>query len=185
MEKIRNSEKLTLLDLVHIAMFTALIAVCSQICVPTPVPFTLQTLAVFLAGGLLGCKRGILSVAVYILLGIVGVPVFAEFKGGLGVLLGMTGGYIIGFLFTACAVGLMCDKLGRKLWVLIVSMSIGLLGCYTFGTVWFVVVYTRQVEPIGFITALMTCVVPYLLFDGAKIAVSAILVNRLDKIIKL
>ena len=166
-------------------MFTSLIVVCSQICVPTPVPFTLQTLAVFLAGGLLGWKRGTLSVAIYILLGIAGVPVFAEFSGGLRVLLGMTGGYIIGFLFTAAAVGFMCEKLGRKLWVLGVSMMIGLAGCYLFGTVWFMLVYTQKVEPIGFISALGTCVVPYLLFDIAKIAVAALVVNRLDKIIKL
>ncbi len=185
MEKTKRRVNQTLLDLMYTAMFTALITVCSQICVPTPVPFTLQTLAIFIAGGLLGWKRGTLSVAVYILLGIVGVPVFAEFSGGFRVLLGMTGGYIIGFLFTAFAVGLMCDKLGRKLWVLIVAMSIGLLGCYAFGTVWFMIVYTRQVEPIGIAAALMTCVVPYLLFDAVKIAAAAVLVNRLDKIIKL
>lgn len=184
-EKTKRRANQTLLDLMYTAMFTALITVCSQIYVPTPVPFTLQTLGVFLAGGLLGWKRGTLSVAVYILLGIVGVPVFAEFSGGLSVLLGMTGGYIVGFLFTAFAVGLICEKFGKKLWILIISMTIGLLGCYAFGTVWFMIVYTRQVEPIGIAAALMTCVVPYLLFDAAKIAVSAILVNRLDKIIKL
>ena len=166
-------------------MFTALIAVCSQIYVPTPVPFTLQTLAVFIAGGLLGWKRGVLCVAVYILLGMVGVPVFAEFSGGLRVLFGMTGGYIIGFIFTALIVGLMCDKLGKKLWVLAVSMTAGLAVCYLFGTLWFMFVYSRQVEPIGFVAALGTCVVPYLLFDAAKIIVAAILVNRLDKIIRL
>ncbi len=185
MEKTKKYAKLTILDLTYTAMFTSLIVVCSQICVPTPVPFTLQTLAVFLAGGLLGWKRGTLSVAIYILLGIAGVPVFAEFSGGLRVLLGMTGGYIIGFLFTAAAVGFMCEKLGRKLWVLGVSMIIGLAGCYLFGTVWFMLVYTQKVEPIGFISALGTCVVPYLLFDIAKIAVAALVVNRLDKIIKL
>ena len=185
MEKSKKRIGSNLLDMMYIAMFTALIAVCSQICVPTPVPFTLQTLAVFIAGGLLGWKRGVLSVAVYILLGIIGVPVFAEFSSGLSALLGMSGGYIIGFLFTAFAVGLMCEKFGKKLWVLIVSMTVGLLGCYAFGTVWFMIVYTRQVEPIGLAAALMTCVVPYLLFDAVKIAVSAILVNRLDKIIKL
>ena len=185
MEKTKKHAKLTILDLTYTAMFTSLIVVCSQICIPTPVPFTLQTLAVFLAGGLLGWKRGTLSVTVYILLGIAGVPVFAEFSGGLRVLLGITGGYIIGFLFTAAAVGFMCEKLGKKLWVLGVSMAVGLAGCYLFGTVWFIVVYTQKVEPIGFISALGTCVVPYLLFDAAKIAAAALLVNRLDKIIKL
>ena len=185
MEKTRKRTDRSLKDLVYVSMFTALIAVCSQIYVPTPVPFTLQTLAVFIAGGLLGWKRGVLCVAVYILLGMAGVPVFAEFSGGLRVLFGMTGGYIIGFLFTALIVGLMCDKLGRKLWVLVVSMILGLAVCYLFGTVWFMVVYTQKVEPIGFVSALGTCVVPYLLFDAAKIGAAAVLVNRLDKIVKL
>ena len=99
-------------------------------------------------------------------------------------LFGMTGGYIIGFLFTALIVGFMCDKLGRKLWVLIVSMILGLAVCYLFGTVWFMVVYTQKVEPIGFVSALGICVVPYLLFDAAKIGAAAVLVNRLDKIVK-
>jgi len=79
----------------------------------------------------------------------------------------------------------MCEKLGRKLWVLIFSMIIGILGCYAFGTVWFMVIYSRQVEPIGFTAALMMCVVPYLLFDAVKIAAAAVVVNRLDKIIRL
>ncbi len=174
-----------LTDMIYIAVCAALIAVCAQISVPTPVPFTLQTLGVFVAGGLLGAKRGTLSVIVYILLGMIGIPVFANFSGGIGALFGMTGGYIIGFIFTALIVGLMCDKLGKKLWVLAVSMTAGLAVCYLFGTLWFMFVYSRQVEPIGFVAALGTCVVPYLLFDAAKIIVAAILVNRLDKIIRL
>ncbi len=174
-----------LLDMVYISVFTAIIAVCSQIYIPTTIPFTLQTLAVFTAGGILGCKRGTLSVIVYLLLGIIGVPVFAEFSSGLGVLFGMTGGYIIGFIFTSLIVGFMCDKLGKKLWVLAVSMILGLAVCYAFGTVWFMIVYTRTVEPIDMIGALSLCVFPYLLFDLAKIAVATVLVNRLDKIIKI
>ena len=138
-----------------------------------------------MAGGLLGWKRGTLSVLVYILLGMVGIPVFANFSGGLSALIGMTGGYIIGFIFTTLIVGFMCDKLGKKLWVLVVSMILGLAVCYAFGTVWFIIVYTQQVEQIGLIVALSKCVFPYLLFDAAKIVVATILVNRLDKIIKL
>lgn len=174
-----------LLDMIYISVFTAMIAVCSQIYIPTTIPFTLQTMAVFITGGILGCKRGTLSIIVYLLLGIIGVPVFAEFSSGLGVLFGMTGGYIIGFIFTSLIVGFMCDKLGKKLWVLVVSMILGLAVCYAFGTVWFMIVYTRTVEPIDIIGALSLCVFPYLLFDLAKIAVATVVVNRLDKLIKL
>ncbi len=174
------------LDIIYIAMFTAIITVCAQITIPTAIPFTLQTLGVFMAAGMLGTKRGTLSVLVYILLGVVGVPVFAGFSGGISALIGPTGGYIVGFVFTAIAVGLMCDKLGRKLWVLLVSMAAGLILCYAFGTAWFMVVYNSGNEsPIGLWAALGLCVVPYLLFDAAKIAVAAVLVNRVHKYVKL
>ena len=96
--KTQNSH---LQDIIYIGLFAALIAVCSQIQIPSAVPFTLQTFAVFLCTGLLGGKRGTISVLVYILLGIEGLPVFAGFKGGIVSLLGLTGGYIIGFVFTA------------------------------------------------------------------------------------
>ena len=88
-------------DIVFIGIFAALIAICSWISIPTTVPFTLQTMGVFTAVGLLGGKRGSLAVLVYILLGLVGLPVFAGFSGGVGVLFGTTGGYIIGFLASA------------------------------------------------------------------------------------
>ena len=88
-------------DLVYIAVFAVLMAVCSWISVPTAVPFTLQTFAVFMAVGVLGGRRGTMSVALYIILGAVGVPVFAGMTGGIGILTGTTGGYIVGFLFSA------------------------------------------------------------------------------------
>ena len=89
------------LDMVYIAVFAVLIAICSWISIPTVVPFTLQTFAIFLSIGILGGKRGTLAVLVYILLGLMGIPVFAGFSGGIGVLAGNTGGYIMGFLLSA------------------------------------------------------------------------------------
>ena len=79
-------------DLAYIAIFAVLIAICSWISIPATVPFTLQTFGVFIAAGVLGGKRGTLSVLVFILLGAVGIPVFANFSGGIGVLAGPTGG---------------------------------------------------------------------------------------------
>ena len=88
-------------DMVYIAVFAVVMAICSWISIPATVPFTLQTFGVFLAVGVLGGKRGTLSILVYILLGAVGVPVFAGFSGGIGSLFGNAGGYIIGFLMGA------------------------------------------------------------------------------------
>ena len=99
--------------------------------------------------------------------------------GGIASLLGVTGGYIIGFLFTAFVVGFAAEKYGRSLPVLIVSMALGVLVCYAFGTAWFLFVYARKTGPIGLGTALSWCVVPYLLPDAAKIVLAAVLTRRL------
>lgn len=169
-----------LLNVIYVAMFTAIIAVSAQISIPTAIPFTLQTLGVFVAGAMLGWKRSTLSVFIYILLAVVGVPVLANFSGGFDKVIGITGGYIIGFIFTAFIVGMITDKFGRKTGILIISMVAGLMVCYLFGTVWFCVISQTT-----FTKAIMLCVVPYLLFDALKIIVATVLVNRLDKIIKL
>lgn len=174
-----------LLNIIYVAMFAAIITICAQLQIPTAVPFTLQTLGVFAAGGLLGWKRGTLSVLIYVLLGLVGVPVFAGFKGGAAALFGLTGGYIIGFIFTAFITGLFADKFGRKLLPLAAGMALGLLVCYVFGTIWFIFVYNTTMSGISIGSALMLCVVPYLPFDALKILAATVLVNRLNKVVKL
>ena len=126
-------------DLVYIAVFAVVMAVCSWISIPAQVPFTLQTFGVFMAVGVLGGKRGTLAVLVYVLLGAVGVPVFAGFSGGIGALLGNAGGYIIGFIFSALVMWAIEHVFGRKPVVQIISMVVGLIVCYAFGTVWFYV----------------------------------------------
>ena len=174
-------------DLAYIALFAVLIAVCSWISIPTPwqISITLQCFAVFLAVGVLGGRRGTLAVLVYILLGAVGIPVFSGFRGGLGHLLGTTGGYIIGFLFTALVMWLMEALLGKKLWVLAVSMVLGLAVCYAFGTAWFMVVYARSSGAIGLGTALGWCVIPYIIPDVVKIVLALVLSRTLRKVLKL
>ena len=110
------SGKIKTLNLVYIAFFAVLIVICSWISIPTLVPFTLQTFAIYLTVLLLGWKRGLGAILVYILLGIVGVPVFSGFKAGLGVVAGPTGGYIIGFIFLALVMGAkMCIR--DSLWL--------------------------------------------------------------------
>lgn len=182
---IMNNNKLT--QTVFMGLFAALIAVCSQIQIPGAVPFTLQTFAVFLAVGLLGGKRGTVSVLIYILLGAIGLPVFAGFKGGIGALLGTTGGYIIGFIFSALVM-LAFEKISvkgkvKKMILLGISMVAGLIVCYAFGTAWFMTVYTNTKEPIGIATALSWCVIPFIIPDIIKIALALTLTSRLKRFI--
>ena len=171
-------------DLCYIALMAVLIAVCSWISIQTVVPFTLQTFAVFCALELLGGARGTMAVAVYLLLGAVGVPVFAGFTGGLGILLGTTGGYLLGFLLTGLVYWLF-ERLGRSLWLRVAALLIGLVLCYAFGTLWFVEVYSRANGPLSVMTALGWCVLPFLLPDGVKLALALLLSVRLRPLLKL
>ncbi|MBR1763771.1 MAG: biotin transporter BioY [Ruminococcus sp.] len=176
------------LELVYIAVFAALMAVCSWVSIPAPAPlapFTLQTFAVFATLLLLGGRRGFFSILVFILLGAVGAPVFAGFSGGFGVLLGTTGGYIIGFLFSAVVYILFEHFLGTKAWVKLAALVCGLLVCYAFGTVWFMVVYTRTTAAVGLGSALMWCVVPYLIPDAAKLVLAWTIALAVGKRVRL
>jgi len=180
-----TSTKMKTLDMAYIGLFAVVIAICSWISIPTVVPFTLQTFAVFLAVAVLGGKRGTLSVIVYVLLGAVGLPVFSGFKGGIGVLLNTTGGYIIGFIFSALLMWAFEKAFGKKTWALILSMVLALAVCYAFGTVWFMIVYAKNVGAVGLSAVLGWCVIPFIIPDLAKIALAFILSNRISKAVTL
>ena len=178
------NRKYTTLDLIYMAIGAALIVACSWITIPFIVPFTLQTFAVFTVVSLLGGRKGFLSILVYILLGAVGLPVFSGFKGGVGVLVGTTGGYIIGFLFIALIYQI-CEKIASdKLIFRIVFMVLGLLVCYAFGTAWFMFVYTRNTGAVELGTALGWCVLPFIIPDLIKLALALFVASRLAPVIK-
>lgn len=145
------------------ALFTAVIAICGMITVPAPIPVTLQTLGVFTATLFLGGKNGFLSVFAYILLGAVGLPVFAGFGGGIGVLFGPTGGYIWGFLFIPLVFGLLSNFSSKKHQAL--YCFAGLVLCYLLGSVW----YAVYVEETAFHMVLIMGVLPFILPDVAKL----------------
>ena len=176
----RNKTK----DMVYIGMFAVLIAICSWISVPAAVPFTLQTMAVFAAVGILGGKRGTMAVLIYILLGAIGVPVFAGFTGGIGVLAGTTGGYIVGFLFSALLMWGIETMFGTGRIPLLVSMLLGLIVCYAIGTAWFMVVYTSSTGAVDLMTVLGWCVIPFIIPDCIKIAVAMLLTDRLKRFVE-
>ena len=142
------------------SLFASLCAVCSWIAVPLPpVYITLQTLALMLTLGTLGGKWGTVSIALYLLLGVVGLPVFAGFRGGAGALLDATGGFLWGFLLAALTYWLL-EKPGK-----LPAMIGALLACYGCGCFWF----SHWAGNIGFFAAALTCVVPYLIPDAIKL----------------
>lgn len=177
-------EKNKTYDLVYISIFAVLIAVCSWISIPMAIPVTMQTFGVFAAVGILGGRRGTMAVLIYILLGAVGIPVFAGFAAGIGVILGNTGGYIVGFLFSALVMWMMEMLFGRSKVVLALSMILGLFVCYAVGTVWFMAVYARSAGAVGIGTVLGWCVIPFVIPDLIKIAAAMLVTKRLSGVIR-
>lgn len=172
-------------DTVLTGMFAVLMAVCSWISIPTAIPFTMQTFAVFFALNFLGGKRGITAVCVYLLLGMIGLPVYANGTAGIGILMGITGGYMVGWIFSGLLMWLLEKLIGRKLWAQAVSMLAGLGVCYGTGTVWFLVVYAKTTGAIGLWAALGWCVIPFIIPDLAKLGLALWLSRRLHKSMKI
>lgn len=166
--------------LVLCALFAALTAVCAQIQIPMwPVPITLQVLPVLLCAALMDKQYAGLMTVVYLLMGLMGLPVFTGMGAGPAKLFGTTGGYIIGFVFCAVLAAWLMEKLGRAWWQQAVAMVLGVLVCYAFGTAWFMIISGR-----GLMESLMLCVIPFLLGDAIKIALAVVLSLSLEKPLK-
>lgn len=159
------------------AFFTAVMAVFSQIIIPIqPVPISMGSMAALMAGAILGKKYGALSMILYILLGAVGLPVFAAARSGLPVIFGPGGGFIAGYVLMAFFVGWIAEKYGYRLQVMIPAMAGGTLICYACGLAWFMVL-TKT----GLWAALTMCVFPFIIGDIVKVCLGAVLVNRYKK----
>lgn len=172
-------------DLAYMALGAVFIAICSWISIPAAVPFTMQTFAVFFVLSALGGRRGTMTILTYIFLGAAGVPVFSQFTSGIGILLGNTGGYIVGFIFMGLAYWLIVGLLGKKLWVEILAMAVGLTLLYTFGTVWFMFVYAKTNEAAGLAMVLGWCVTPFIIPDCIKLGLALQLARRLSPMLKI
>ena len=153
------------------AVFAALICIAApfSINIGSLVPISLATLAVYIVSGMLDVKCSVSAVAVYILLGAVGLPVFSGFSGGVQKLFGVTGGYIFGYLALALIVSLMTCKIKKK-YIYPLSMVLGTAVLYLIGTVWFISETKTAVT-----AALMSCVVPFIPGDLVKIAAASVL----------
>ena len=174
-----NKPRLTVKHMVQCGICAALLAISAWLSIPMPqVSFTMQSFAVFFALGLLGGRRGCVSIFIYLLMGAVGLPVFSGFRGGLGVLLGVTGGYIWGFLAAGLIYWLFTAIFGDKFYVRLSAVAVGMLACYGCGTAWYLYLYGGN-----FWAVLAVCVVPYLIPDGVKIALAVSLAGRLKQVI--
>lgn len=164
--------KLSTYELVLCALCTAITCILAPLSIPLAgeVPVSLATFAVLLSGILLGAKLGALSQIVYVLLGSVGVPVFAGWTGGIGITLGVTGGYIIGYIPMAFITGLLYHRFGRnesgarKYAVMFVSMILATAALYILGTAWFMAQTGMTLA-----ASLAACVIPFLPGDLVKI----------------
>lgn len=183
---VKTNKFFTVKNMVFIAVMAALICVASPFSVPMPglVPISLATFAIYLAGGILGAKKGTVAVVVYVLLGAVGLPVFSGGEGGLQKLFGVTGGYIIGYIPCVLITGLFVDLFFRKrsniknaflnwlsrAWAVPVGMVLGTVVLYAFGTAWFIVARGVTLE-----VAMAGCVIPFIPGDLIKIACATVL----------
>jgi biotin transport system substrate-specific component len=149
--------KLSTREICFIGLFTALTAVMAQISIPMPlgVPMTMQTFAISMAGMMLGARNGFLSILIYILLGAAGMPVFANFSGGLGIVLGPTGGFILTFPIMAWMIGLGAQK--RNKLPVILGLFAGTVFNYAGGTLMFSVIAGKDLQ-----TSAAACVLPFI-----------------------
>lgn len=175
----KGGAKMQIRNMVLCGLMTALLCICSWLCIPVgSIGITLQSFAIALILGLLGGKWGTVTVAVYLLLGAVGAPVFSFFRGGLGALIGATGGFLLGFLAQALLYWLLTALLPDSSRMALAALCLSQLMCYAVGVFWYCTVYSSGLS-IGAI--LMTCVVPYLLPDTLKLLLAHTLTARLRK----
>ena len=166
-----------------IAMMTCLLIICSWLTIPAAVPFTMQTFAVFCSLILLGGKSGLTSLVLYIFMGIVGIPVFSGFQGGIGHLVGPTGGYIVGLIAAAVFYCLMESLFTKSKKIQLVALIGGLLICYLFGTLWFQVFFGIRGVSYSAYKIISICVIPYIIPDIVKLILALIISKKVRKVI--
>ena len=168
--KIKQDKKISVSTLTLIGLMTAVTCILGPLSIPIgPVPISFTNLAIYLTVILLGWKKGTVSYLIYLLMGLVGVPVFSSFTGGPGKLFGPTGGYLIGFIFIAIISGLFVERFFGKIYMYVAGMILGTAVCYIFGTAWL----AFQAD-ISFSAALAVGVVPFILGDLIKIVIAVV-----------
>lgn len=168
-------------DIILCAVFASITSILAQISIPIPfttVPLTMQIFSVALTGMVLGSKKGFISIMMYLILGAIGMPVFSQMRGGIGILIGPRGGFLLGCPFMAFIVGLVSERSSSKIHI-ILSMVVGLIVIYTMGTMMFSLVTKSSVYQ-----SLLACVLPFVLADIIKLIlavnVGVVIVKRVN-----
>lgn len=172
-------KKLSIRQIALVGLMTAVICILGPwaLHIPvSPVPISLGMLAIYFVASVLGMKLGFVSVTIYLLLGLTGLPVFTDFMGGPGKLLGPTGGYLIGYLFMALICGFSTDKWSDRIVINFFGMILGTAACYLFGTLWL----GYQLS-LSFTEALMAGVIPYIPGDLVKLVIAMAIGGQLRK----
>lgn len=156
-----------------VAVMTAVMCILGPISIPIGViPVSLTVFTCFLAAYILGMKLGTLAYVIYLLIGFLGVPVLSGYSGGPAKVFGPTGGYLVGFIFLTAVSGWFVDHFEKKIWVQALGMILGLVICYTFGTIWLAILGHLSAK-----AAFLAGVAPFIAFDLIKIAL-AIAIGR-------
>ena len=172
-------------NVIIIGINVCILTVCSWIKIPFVIPITLQTLGVYLICGIYDFKISFTSLIIYIILGLLGLPVFSSFQGGVGIILGPTGGYILSFIFVPLILEFFRKFLNSNEFILLgLSLLLSQIVIYLIGTLWFVFVYLESNNEYTFMSALITTVLPFLIFDIIKMIVSNIVIIRIKKYIR-
>lgn len=159
-----------------------MLCICAWISFPIgDISITLQTFGLFLALSLLGGKHGTLVCLAYLLLGAVGLPVFSGFRGGIGMLMGATGGYLTGFLGAALMYWLITGCFGTAFRTRFIAMLVGLTVCYAFGTLWFQFAFLQKADSLSTGLILLKCVLPYVIPDLIKLTAALLLSRRIRR----
>lgn len=168
-------------NMTHIALMTAVLCILSPLTVNipiSPVPISIANLVIYIFAIVLGTKKSLIGLCIYILIGAAGFPVFSKYASGIGYLLGPTGGYLLGFFSCSLFTSLAAEKTSKKLF-LAAGMVIGTIICYIIGTVWL-----AYVNKMAFFPALFAGVIPFIPGDIAKIIISVLIGPKLKKQLK-
>ena len=168
-------------DITNIAICASIMVVSSWLTIPFYIPFTLQTLAILIITSVLTLKTAFLSILLYILIGLAGIPVFSGFGAGLSAIAGPTGGFLLSFLMFPFIMKLFSYIHSKIFWLKVLSMSVCIAVCYICGALWYAFIYGASNDP-SIIGVLSVCVFPFILPDAIKILLAAVISIRLEKL---